>query len=80
MDVNLQEVLRDQNIGVGLDTKSLYGGGGEPAKTRSGNVKTRFPTTMKRDIYGSKFLLQKFLLRKLISQLLLLQKLVLQYN
>ncbi|XP_067936111.1 uncharacterized protein [Watersipora subatra] len=47
------EVLKDQNIGVGLDTKSPYGGGGEPNKTRSGNVKTRFPTTMKRDIYGN---------------------------
>ena len=48
-------MLKDQKIMVGLDTKSPYGGGGEPTKTRSGNVKTRFPTTMKRDIYGSKW-------------------------
>ncbi|KAF6034022.1 hypothetical protein EB796_007670 [Bugula neritina] len=45
--------LMEQNNGVGLDTMSYYGGGGAPAKTKSGNVKTRFPTTMKRDIYGN---------------------------
>ena len=50
----IQNGLKDKNIGVGLDTDSPYGGGGGPSKTKSGNVKTRFPTTMKRDIYGSK--------------------------
>lgn len=50
-------VLQAPNMntgGTGLNVESKFGGSGEPVKTYSGSTRTRFPTTMRKDIYGSK--------------------------
>ncbi|XP_067949486.1 uncharacterized protein [Watersipora subatra] len=41
------------DTGTGLKVESKFGGSGEPVKTYSGSNRTRFPTTMRKDIYGN---------------------------
>lgn len=42
-----------ESTGTGLNTDSKFGGGGAAVLTGSGSPRTRFPTTMRKDIYGS---------------------------